>query len=495
MLPILTAEQIRQADAYTIQHEPITSFELMQRAATAFTDKLLTLIPHQKQPIFIFCGNGNNGGDGLVVAHLLQLMQFEVHTFVTQKQGSQDFQQAFQILKKKPQLVSSTFPEIPKNAIVIDALFGTGLNRPLEGRIAELVQYLNHTGNTIIAVDVPSGLILDKNTTDKNIICATHTISFEYPKLAFFLPQNAKYVGNWHLVEIGLLPSFLATITCKRYWLQPDSVKTFFKKRDKFSHKGTYGHALIVAGSYGKIGAAVLASKATLRAGAGLVTVHVPKCGYEIVQIALPEAMVLTDKHNKHITHIDLEKLQPKCIGIGPGIGTQYSTAKALKQLFKDFPHLPFVIDADVINLIAQYPALLEHLPSNSILTPHPKELERLIGVTSNHYEQLDKLLQFAVEMKVFVLLKGAYSCVATPQGELFFNCSGNAGMATAGSGDVLTGIITGLLAQNYAPKEAALLGMYLHGAAGDFAAKKMSQESMIASDIIQYLGQVFLTM
>jgi NAD(P)H-hydrate epimerase len=493
MLPILTAEQIRQADAYTIQHTPITSFELMQKAALAFTNKLLELIPHHS-PIFIFCGNGNNGGDGLVIARLLQLMSFEVHAFVLQEQGSEDFNQAYRQLQKKPQTIAESLPTIPPSAIVIDALFGTGLNRPLSGRVAQLVQYINRTGNMIVAVDVPSGLILDKNMSDKNIIYATHTISFQYPKLAFFLPQNAQYVGNWHLVEIGLLSEFLTTITCHHYWIQKDSLKTFFKKREKFSHKGTYGHALIVAGSYGKMGAAVLASKACLRTGAGLVTAYVPKCGYEILQIALPEAMVITDENYEHITHINLGQLQPKCIGIGPGIGTKKSTAKALKLLFKNYLHLPFVIDADAINLIAQYRSLLDLLPADSILTPHPKEFERLVGVSSDNYEQLEKLSRFAIEMKVFVLLKGAYSCVATPQGELFFNCSGNSGMATAGSGDVLTGIITGLLAQNYSPKEAALLGMYLHGAAGDFAAKNNSPESMIASDIIQHIGKVFLS-
>ena len=495
---ILTPSQIKDWDAYTLETEQIESIYLMERAAQEFAYWFNTIHPFYRsaQRVLVVCGTGNNGGDGFAVARILHSWNIDVQVIHCQTSDNwsadcainREHLQELDIPLKdlRPE---DKFPNLQDYDMMIDALFGVGLNRPIEGYWAAWIEYLNQQSFKKVALDIPSGLFAHETSTGA-IIKANHTGSFQVPKLAFFLPENQNYVGDWHLIDIGLSPSFLPTITSPYYVVNKSNVFHLLKKRNKHAHKGTFGHALLVAGSYGKMGAAVLAAKAILKIGAGLVTVQVPKCGYAILQIAFPEAMVVTDEHEEYFTKAtDLQAF--RTIGIGPGLGTALATGEGLKDLLEQATH-PLVLDADALNLLAQHKDWLTKLPKGSILTPHPKEFERLFGATHNDFERLELLKAKAKSLAINIVLKGAYTCTATPLGDLYFNTSGNSGMATAGMGDVLTGVLTGLVAQGYEPNEACVLGVYLHGLAADLAIKESSRESLIASDVIEYLGKAF---
>ncbi|OJJ23351.1 bifunctional ADP-dependent (S)-NAD(P)H-hydrate dehydratase/NAD(P)H-hydrate epimerase [marine bacterium AO1-C] len=503
-MKILTASQIKALDAYTIEKEVISSINLMERASVAFTRWFINqgfTQDNTKRPVYIFCGLGNNGGDGLAIARLLLGNQYEVHPFVVRyaEKSTDDFQTNYGRLEKKQAIQEITdesqIPEIPADAVVIDAIFGSGLNRPLEGITSTLVKHINKSGTTIVSVDIASGLLTDSLSSGV-IVRADYTVSFELPKLAFLLPHNDKFVGNWETVPIGLSAAFIEEASTEHYYLSESFIQKIFKPRAKYSHKGSYGHALLLAGSEGKIGAAVLTVHAGLRAGAGLLTVHLPTCGYNIMQTSLPEAMVSLDANSQRLTNFpSLENALYKSIGVGPGLGKHPDTLKCLAKLLEKATK-PMVLDADAINLIAENKdKLLPNIPENSILTPHPKEFERLVGRTSTDYDRLRTLKAFCQKHRVYIVLKGAHSALATPKGNVYFNSTGNPGMATAGSGDVLTGIITGLLAQEYTPFEAAAIGIYIHGLAGDLAAKMEGQYALMASDIINYMGVAFKTL
>jgi hydroxyethylthiazole kinase-like uncharacterized protein yjeF len=377
------------------------------------------------------------------------------------------------------------FPKISKNDIIVDGMFGSGLTRKLEGVSRKLVHHINSSNADIIAIDIPSGLLGEDNTGNDfdAIIKAKYTITFQLPKLSFFFSENETFVGNWEVLPIGLDSDF--------YMIDNNYIKEKIVNRKKFSHKGNYGHVLLVAGSYGKMGAAILAAKACLRAGSGLVTVHAPKIGYEIMQTALPEAMISIDWSD--IIFTDVSNLEDyTSVGIGPGIGTKQNTKKGLSNLF-DKVSSPLVIDADGLNILSEHKDLISKIPKNSILTPHQKEFERLVGITINDHERIKSQIAFSVKNKLFVVLKGAHSSITCPDGSCYFNSTGNPGMATAGSGDVLTGIILSLLGQAFEPKDAAIIGVYLHGLAGDIASGKIGQEAVIASDIIENMGPAYL--
>ncbi|MBW8049729.1 MAG: NAD(P)H-hydrate dehydratase [Cytophagales bacterium] len=499
-MKILTSKQIREADAYTIAHEPIASIDLMERASASFVKWFVDHF-HKQKAIKIFCGLGNNGGDGLAVGRMLLEKNYKVEVFAIRHSDvtSEDFtvneQRLSNLTGIKNIYPGKNLPSISKNNVVIDAVFGSGLTRPVKGLCGEVIQHINKSKCTVVAIDIASGLYCDELNNDKNIVHATHTVSFQNPKLSLLLPQNEVYTGDWHLVPIGLDEGFIESMDTNNYYIDRYLVKKIVKRRAKFSHKGTFGHALLITGSYGKMGAALLAAKACLRSGAGLLTMHIPKCGYEIVQTALPEAMVTVDDSNDYFTTIpEIEKYS--AIGIGPGLGMDKLTQKALSQLIQKSSK-PLVIDADAINIIGKNKDIFRQIPANSIFTPHPKEFERVARIVNpsrpaNDYERLDLLRTFAAKTKSFIVLKGAHTCIATPDCDCYFNSTGNPGMATAGSGDVLTGIITGLLAQGYSPFEAAILGIYLHGLAGDIAAKKFGKEAMIASDMVKMLGNAY---
>lgn len=498
-MKILSADQTRAADALTIQEENIASFKLMERAASAFTAWFENKFT-PTQDVYIFCGPGNNGGDGLAIARLLHQRCYTVQVYLAgdPANASEDFKYNRDKLPTEVALRhvehESDFPAIPAAALVIDALFGTGLNRPVTGLYASLINHLNQSAACIIAVDMPSGLYTDKQTpTEGAIIRAKYTVSFELPKLAFFLPQHEAYVGHWHVVPISLSPTFISEATTNLYFTTAADVQHLLKTRPKFSHKGLYGHALLLCGGFGKMGAAVLAARACMRAGVGLLTVHAPAIGYAILQNSVPEAMALSDKHKNHIANLppDIEKYN--VIGVGPGMGTERVTKTAIGQLLATCKQ-PLVLDADAINIIVGSEKLKNQLRNHEvILTPHPKEFERLIGKSKNDYDRLQDMLEFCREYSCYIVLKGSHTAIGTPEGNVYFNTTGNAGMATGGTGDVLTGIITALVAQKYTLEEACILGVYLHGLAADLALPDVGEISMIASDLIDYLPKAFL--
>jgi yjeF C-terminal region, hydroxyethylthiazole kinase-related/yjeF N-terminal region len=451
-MEILSAEQTRAWDAYTILHEPIASLALMDRAVEAFSRWFERQFPDVGRPVCVCCGTGNNGGDGIGIA--LQLFRsgrpVQIWAFRYSGRHSADFDAQWARLPKHGNLSVSVFhnvpaslPELPADAILIDALFGTGLSRPLEGAWADTVALLNQIPCEKIAVDLPSGLLADRHTPGNAVVRADRTFSFERPKLAFFFAENADRVGEWEFGSIGLHPGFLAETSTETYLLDDEEVQKRYRARPKHAHKGTFGHALLIAGSYGKMGAAVLAARACLRSGAGLLSVHAPRCGNIVLQTAVPEAMYLPDRRAKQWSSLPETDLY-QSIGIGPGIGKAPETAAALEYLLRR-PHLPpLVLDADALNLLAENPDWWAYVPPGTVLTPHPKEFERLFGPSTDDFARNALARAKAKELRVHIVLKGAHTAIACPDGTCWFNNNGNPGMATGGSGDVLTGVIYG---------------------------------------------------
>lgn len=497
-MKIFSTEQIRAWDAYTIRHEPIASADLMARAAKVFADWLADLYPDTRRPIVVFAGTGNNGGDGVVAARLLHWLNYEVKVYVCDFSGkkSADFSAHLSNSPKDVDIITLKHPDdlktlnLPEKVLIVDALFGSGLNRPLEGEWALLIDRLNALPNEIVSIDLPSGLLADAATPGNSVVRARRTFSFETPKRAFFFPENAERVGEWACGSIGLHLDYYTATETPFHFLTHSQAALLLRPRAKFSHKGSYGHALLIAGSYGKMGAAVLAARACLRAGAGLLTVHAPRCGNIVLQTTVPEAMFSGDR--RALVWTSVPETNPfNAIGVGCGIGQSHETAAAFETLLKE-TNKPLVIDADALNLLAQNPGQWRSVPRNSILTPHPKEFERLFGKTANDFERNDLQRHKAQEHGVFIVLKGAHTAIACPDGACWFNSTGNPGMATGGSGDVLTGMLTGLLARGYAPRDAALLGVFLHGLAGDLAAKALGQEAVTAGDLVAWVGQAW---
>ncbi|MEI8087468.1 MAG: NAD(P)H-hydrate dehydratase, partial [Paludibacter sp.] len=382
-------------------------------------------------------------------------------------------------------------PKITPETIIIDGLFGSGLSRPLSGIYAKVVEWINNVDCKVVAIDILSGLNGEENADLNNpIVKANYTFTLQFPKLSFLMAENAEFVGNWTVLDIGIHPDAIEKTESEFYYLEQNDIYPLLKKRSKFSHKGTFGHGLIVAGSLGMAGASVLSAKAALRSGAGLVTVHGPKENRIIVQTAIPEVIFLSDKNNDIITKVNSPQ-NYTAVAVGPGIGNQEDSADMLRDLFEHY-RKPMIIDADALNIIALYKELLTLVPPKSILTPHPKEFERLFGKCNSSYERMLKAREVAKKFDVIVILKGANTLIAMPDGILFFNSTGNAGMATAGCGDVLTGMLVALLAQGYSPEDTAKIGVFLHGRAGDLALEKQSLESLIAGDIIEVLGATF---
>jgi ADP-dependent NAD(P)H-hydrate dehydratase / NAD(P)H-hydrate epimerase len=500
-MKLFSAAQIRLWDQYTIEHEPIASINLMERAASQCVD-WMERNNYTGQSFHIFCGKGNNGGDGLAIARMLseRKINVAVHILEFGHKGTDDFQTNLARLHQYPDVLirfiqtEENFHALPGDDIIIDALFGSGLNRGLEGVTAKLVQHINNSGCTIISIDIPSGLFTDSSSKGQTVIKANHTVSFQCFKMAFLVAENSAFVGDVHILEIGLHPGFYPTVSSDYELTDTALIRSIYRPRNKFGHKGNFGHALIIAGSYGKIGAAVLSAKACLRSGAGLLSCHIPKCGYDIMQTSLPEAMVMTDFNSSFNTKLDDDPAKYQAIGIGPGIGTGSETKIMLREMLVSCKK-PVVFDADALNIISSQKEMLKLIPPGSILTPHPKEFERMFGETANEFERIQLALQTAKELNLVIVVKGHYTLVAAPDGKAYFNSTGNAGMATAGSGDTLTGILTGLLAQGYSSLDAAILGVFIHGVAGNLAAKKLSMEAMIAGDIIDCLPEAFLNL
>jgi ADP-dependent NAD(P)H-hydrate dehydratase / NAD(P)H-hydrate epimerase len=499
MLKILPVEKIREADAYTIANEPIASIDLMERAARQCYKWIHSKNPKEKK-INIFCGTGNNGGDGLVIGRLLARKGYHCEIIIVRflEKCSEDFQINHRRREEIPEFRihdirdGDEFPEINPGDLIIDAIFGSGLSKPVNKFPASLIDHINNSGAVVITVDIPSGMFADDLPDIKSgaIIRADYTLTFQFPKLSFFFAESEQFVGEWHVLPIGLHPDFIAAAETHYSLLEPDDIAGILKARKRFSHKGTFGHALLIAGSYGKMGAAVLASKACMQAGAGLLTTHVPRQGYDIIQTAFPEAMISIDEGEEYFS--GLRDIGPyNAIAIGPGIGMEKQTQNGLKLLIQNAAN-PLILDADALNILGENKTWLSFLPLGSILTPHPKEFERIASKASDSLERIEIQKEFSKKYSVYVILKGAFSSISTPDGKVFFNPTGNPGMATGGSGDVLTGILSGLLAQGYTPLSTCLMGTFIHGLAGDIAAKKKGFESLIASDIIENLGKAF---
>ena len=499
-MKIFTTAQIRELDKYTIEHEPIASLDLMERAARALTQVVVQEWT-VATPIVIFAGPGNNGGDALAMARMLSEQNYQVSVYLFNISGhlSADCAANKQRLldtklAKNFVEVSTEFdpPVLDSNTLVIDGLFGSGLNKPLAGGFASLVKYINASPSKVVSIDVPSGLMTEDNAYNvrANIIRANMTLTLQHPKLSFLFPENQQFVGQLRVLDIKLSKEGIEKIEASFTMIEESDVRERLLIRSPFAHKGQMGTALMIAGCYGMAGAAVLATKACLRAGVGKVVVNSPRRNIPILQTAIPEAVVQSGSEETIFAEtIDTDDYQ--AMGIGPGLGQSEQTAIALiAQLRRT--QCPIVADADAINILGNHRAWLQQLPKEIILTPHPKELDRLEGHSADTYERITKACNLAERLKGYVILKGHYTAICCPDGHVMFNTTGNAGMATAGSGDVLTGILTGLLARGYKPQDACIVGVYLHGLAGDLAAKEIGEESLIAGDIIQYIGKAF---
>jgi ADP-dependent NAD(P)H-hydrate dehydratase / NAD(P)H-hydrate epimerase len=498
-MKILSAAQIREADAYTIKNEPVSSIDLMERASLAFVNCFVQKIDNQNS-VTIICGTGNNGGDGLAIARMLMKENYSVTTFVIQNngRGSDDFKVNYERLKDIAPIneikSSQEIPEIQLGEIIIDAIFGSGLTRPVEGIYAEVINAINNSkAGKVVSVDIASGLFADKHHYEGAVVEADFTFTFQAPKLAFFLPENESYVGELSVVDIGLDAKFIEEIDSPYTLLTFNSARKLLKPRKKYGHKGNYGKALIIAGSKGKMGAAILSCRACLRTGVGLLTAHIPKNCWPVIQSVVHEAMASIDKQEDYFSEAEgIEAYD--VLGVGPGLGTDEVTINGFEKILSNFKK-PIVLDADALNILAKKPELKEKLPKNSILTPHPKEFERFAGSFENNFDRLELQIETSKKLGVYILLKGAHSSVSTPEGKVYFNSTGNSGMATGGSGDVLTGMLSALVAQKYSPLEATLLGVYLHGLAGDIAAQKFGKEAMLPSDLIENISQAYLNL
>lgn len=494
-MKIFTAENIKKADKYTIINESISSISLMERAAENCADWISLHCKHYNR-FAIFCGVGNNGGDGFAVARLLYLKGFDIDVFVDKEnvKFSEDALINFKRLKDISGISMKDFCEVEKynfeNTVIIDALFGTGLSRMLDGIYKNLIEHLNLKNNPKISIDIPSGMFADKLNDENSVIFQTdYTLTFQFWKKTFLHQETGKFTGKVIVLDIKLNEEFIHQTETDDFVIDDDLVCEIFKPREDFSHKGTYGKSIIVGGSYGKIGAAVLATKSALKSGSGLTFVLAPNCGYEILQTNCPEAMFM-EGGDKLINQIDEE--ENAVFGIGPGLGTDENTENALLKFLENHDS-PLVLDADALNILSKNINHLKQIPKKSIITPHPKEFERLFGKTDHSFERLDLARKKAKEYEIYIVLKDHHTQIINPEGKVYYNVTGNSGLAKGGSGDILTGILTSLLAQKYSSEDAAILGVWLHGKAADLAAEKYSREAMQPTDVICELGNVFL--
>lgn len=499
-MKVFSQRQIKELENYTIENEPIAAIDLMERAAKKVA---ATIIKHydNSRGIIVFAGPGNNGGDALATARLLALENYkvEVYLFNPNDHLSADCEANKHRLDALVNIsfneVTSKFepPQLNNDDIIIDGLFGIGLNKPLSGGFAALVQFINTAAVEVIAIDMPSGLFCNDNSDNdkRNIIRSTRTITFHSPKLSQLLVDNQEYIGKLEVVDIGLSEEKSKELYSDFEIVEAEQVAAMIKSRNAFSHKGSFGHALLIAGHYGMAGAAVLAAKASLRSGLGKLTLHTPIKNNDILQTAIPEA-ILSHDFSETIFTTAVSSDAYNAICLGPGLGKEPDTALAVLEQLQMSKKSSLVVDADALNILGEHKSWLQELPPATILTPHPAEFRRIQSGSTDAFTLLVDAQTLAQRLNIIVILKGHYTAICAPNGKTFFNPTGNSGMATAGSGDVLSGIITSLLAQQYSPLEASLLGVYLHGLAGDLAQADLEEECLIASDIIKYLPLAF---
>lgn len=515
-MKIFTAAQLKMADAFTIEQESIRSVDLMERAAESVAN-MIHLRWAACDNVKVFAGPGNNGGDALAVARMLYQAGHNVNVYLFNISGS--LSPDCEINKKRllelknklhadddagvngkaleivEVLSQFTPPTLTEDDIVVDGLFGTGLTRPLNGGFASVVKYINASPATVVSIDVPSGLMTEDNTYNvmNHIIRADVTYTFQFPKLAFFFPEHEQYVGDWKVLDIGIKIPVSDEMKTPYSLTEEDDIIRLLAKRSRFMHKGTAGHALLIAGKKGMAGAAILSARACMRGGTGKLTVRTPECNVQVLQSSIPEAILDIDVDSDCFSQ-SFDNSEYDAMAIGPGIGTSAYTVQAFIEQVR-MAKCPAVVDADALNILGSHRGWICQLPRRTILTPHKKELFGLISSTRNSYDELERTRDLAMRQQLYIVIKGAFSAVVTPEGRVYFNPTGNPGMATAGAGDVLTGVILSLLAQSYPHEAAVKLGVYLHGLAGDLAAEKLGYEGLLASDIVNYLPQAFMSL
>ncbi|MDR0907455.1 MAG: NAD(P)H-hydrate dehydratase [Rikenellaceae bacterium] len=490
-MKILTANQIAEADQATIEREPISSLALMERAA----EELARWIGENTEPdqrLIFCCGKGRNGGDGVAVARLLHGAGLECVVFLAAdyNQLAPETRANIDRLPKGVEVydITSEQPDIEPSAVIVDALLGTGVAGEVRGPVASVIGWINGLPNRVISIDLPSGMTTEWDNSGRTIVRAETTLTLQFPKLSLLLSEVGECAGNVVVISIHLNQQFIYETPSPYYYITEETASELRRPRAKFSHKGTYGHALLVCGSGGMIGAATLATSGALRSGCGLVTAHIPKAERFALQANWPSAMLSLDSADCFST-VPTELERFSAIGVGPGLGQDARTVDALAGLLQQASTLkiPMLLDADALNIITANPLLAKSIPAGSVLTPHPRELQRLVGEWADDREKLAKTLELAQELKSVVVVKGAHTAICTPDGRVLFNSSGNPGMAKGGSGDVLAGYITGLLARGYTAEDACVIGVYIHGRAGDKAAEYYGEEAMNSADLTEF--------
>ena len=495
---IFNPKQIQDIDHATCHAQGINSLELMERAASAISYELMSrFMPSQR--FVIVAGPGNNGGDALAVARQLiehGYKKVEIFLFNVTEKLSYD---CGEMRNKLITIEGIDFTEVNKefsppylgeNDVVVDGLFGVGLSHPLSGGFQALASLINDSGAYVVSIDIPSGLFSEWNngTNHRDMIHADLTLTFQFPKLAFMFEDNANIVGEWRVLDIDLDNKKIKETPTDYKLVESYMVRSFLRERAPFTVKRDYGSLLLMAGSKGMMGAAIMAARSALKSGVGLVTVHSASSGYPILQTAVPEAMFEPDRNENIIIDMTPHHAH-QVIGVGPGIGSQDATINALEDLLKN-AGAPLVLDADALNCLAKRPALLSLLPPYTVITPHAAEFDRLFGEQNSGEERLRKAIEMAKYYNIIIVLKGHYTACVRPGGKVFFNSTGNPGMATAGSGDVLTGVISAFIAQGMRPEIAASVGVFVHGLAGDMAAEELGEFGVVASDIANYIGR-----
>ena len=482
-MKILTGKTIQEADRYTIEHEPISSLDLMERASETLAQWIANHIA-QESVLLLVVGKGNNGGDGLAVARMLHGAGFDcrVALIFEPEQLSEQCRQNLERLPAEIPVSQGLDFDIDPEVVIVDALLGTGVRGEVRGVVAEAIERINESGCRVVSIDIPSGMLTEYgNTADRIMVHASVTLTLEFTKLALLLPEAGEAVGQLEVLPIGLSETFIDQAASPYVYVDEELIRNIILPRPRF------GHALLICGSEGMVGAAVLASGAALRSGCGLVTVHLPREERFAVQANYPAALVSCDP-GAWFTQLPAQIDRYTAIGIGPGLGRHTESVKGLRAVLQCGK--PLILDADALNLLAEQPDLLAQIPAGSILTPHLGELRRLIGDWTSDQQRNEKVQELARRLTSIVVVKGAHTMICTPEGTCYFNSTGNAGMAKGGSGDVLTGLITGLRARGYNALEAAILGVYLHGVAGDKAADYYSQEGMNAGDLADFIGE-----
>lgn len=494
-MKIFSSDIIKEIDKATCEAQGIKSIDLMERAASGICCEIVSRF-NPSQRMVIFAGPGNNGGDALAVARLLfeqGYRKLEVFLFNVMGKLSHDCSEELEKIKEIDGIdfteVTVNFqpPYISDKDVVIDGLFGSGLKGPLQRGFLTLVNYINESGAYVISIDIPTGLSgeWNDNVSRRDMIHANLTLTFQFPRLSFFFEENQEVIGEWKILDIELDESKMKGLPVDFMLVEEKNVRPLFKKRNPFSGKRDYGSALFFAGSTGMNGAAVLAAKGCLRSGVGLVTVHSAKLSMPIIQTALPEALFEPDRNENYITDMSVHHPH-QAVVVGPGLGVNEKTIDALETLLKNYKN-PLILDADALNCMARRPHLLSLLPAHSIITPHIGEFDRLFGQHGGNEERLRKAIDMAKYYNIIIVLKGHITATVRPTGRVYFNSTGNAGMATAGSGDVLSGVIAAFLAQDFKPEQAATLGVFIHGLAGDLGVEKWGEYGLLASNIADY--------